>query len=62
MKSKTPPARTTAALFCRFTADNTGASAVEYALLTFIALALVAVVGLLGDSLTALFQRIADAF
>ncbi|HXG79836.1 MAG TPA: Flp family type IVb pilin [Methyloceanibacter sp.] len=49
-------------MFYLFATDNAGASAVEYALLTFIALALVAAVGLLGDTLTTLFQRIAGAF
>lgn len=62
MKSKSPSVRKTAALFYLFATDNAGASAVEYALLTFIALALVAAVGLLGDTLTTLFQRIAGAF
>lgn len=39
-----------------------GASAVEYGLLVgLIAIAIIAVVGLLGDSLTGLFTRVKDA-
>lgn len=42
--------------------DEKGASAVEYGLLIgLIAVAIIAVVGLLGDNLSSLFTRVKDA-
>ena len=45
-----------------FAADDSGASAIEYALMTFITIAIVVVIGLLGDSVSALFMSVQAAF
>ena len=47
----------------RFTSDCSGATAIEYAVVAvLIGAALVAVVGLLGGTVAALYERIASAF
>jgi Flp pilus assembly pilin Flp len=42
----------------RFTADQSAATAVEYAVMTFIAIAIVAVISQLGGSVTAMYERV----
>jgi pilus assembly protein Flp/PilA len=47
--------------FARFLKDSSGATAIEYGLIAgFIALAIVAVVGQMGQTLTTFFQGTAD--
>ena len=46
----------------RLAADRSGATAIEYAVMTFIAIAIVVVIGLLGDSVRGLYEAAANAF
>jgi Flp pilus assembly pilin Flp len=46
----------------RFAADSSGATAIEYALMTFIAIAIVLAISQLGGSVTALYERVQAAF
>jgi Flp pilus assembly pilin Flp len=46
----------------RFGQDDGGATAVEYALMTFVAIAILVAVNLLGGTVAGLYQRVADAF
>jgi Flp pilus assembly pilin Flp len=46
----------------RFARDCSGATAVEYAVMTFIAIAIVVVVNQLGISVAALYDQVATAF
>jgi Flp pilus assembly pilin Flp len=45
-----------------FARDRGGAAAIEYALMTTIAIAIIAVVHTLGGSVTGLYQSVVDAF
>jgi pilus assembly protein Flp/PilA len=57
------PIETLVRTACRFTADNSGATAVEYGLLiAAIALAIVAVVYEIGDSVTGMFEKAAGIY
>lgn len=55
------PARLAATLR-RFAADTTAATAIEYAVMTFIAVAIVAVVSQVGTSVTALYVKVEGIF
>jgi Flp pilus assembly pilin Flp len=46
----------------RFAADTSGATAVEYAVMTFIAIAIVAAISALGGSVTGLYNQVAALF
>jgi Flp pilus assembly pilin Flp len=46
----------------RFAADVSGTTAIEYALMTFIAIAIIVVVGQLGGTVAGLYQSVEDAF
>lgn len=46
----------------RFTADTSGATAVEYAVMTFIAIAIVAAITTLGGSVTGLYEQVRGLF
>ena len=46
----------------RFAADQSAATAVEYAVMTFIAIAIVAVISKLGGSVTAMYERVEGLF
>jgi len=46
----------------RFAADEAGATAIEYAILTFIAVALVVIIGQLGGTVTGLYEQVLAAF
>lgn len=46
----------------RFAQDNSGATAVEYAVLTFIAIAIVAAISQLGGSVTSLYEQVQAVF
>ena len=46
----------------RFAAHQTGATAVEYALMTFIAIAIMLAVSQLGGSVTAMYERVQAIF
>lgn len=45
----------------RFAADECGATAIEYAILTFIAVALVVIIGQLGGTVTGLYEEVLAA-
>jgi len=45
-----------------FASDSSGATAVEYGVMTFIAIAIAVVIGLLGDSVRGLYEAAANAF
>jgi Flp pilus assembly pilin Flp len=51
-----------AALARRFASDSSGAMAVDYAVVAFIAVAIAVAVGLMGDSLAAIYQRVREIF
>ncbi len=46
----------------RFAADQSAATAVEYAVMTFIAIAIVAAITLLGGSVTAMYEQLKGLF
>jgi Flp pilus assembly pilin Flp len=46
----------------RFAADSTGVTAVEYAVMTFIAIAIVLAITQLGDSVGAMYERVQATF
>ena len=46
----------------RLMIDTTGVTAIEYAVMTFIAIAVIAAVTQLGDAVTGLYQSVVDAF
>jgi Flp pilus assembly pilin Flp len=46
----------------RFAADTAAATAVEYAVMTFIAIAIVAAISALGGSVTGLYNQVAALF
>ena len=45
----------------RFAKDSSGATAVEYAVMTFIAIAIVLVVSQLGDAVKAMYESVQEA-
>jgi Flp pilus assembly pilin Flp len=51
-----------AGLTRRFATDASGASAIEYAVMTFIFIAIIVAVSQLGETVTDLYQSAADAF
>ena len=46
----------------RFATESSGATAVEYAVMTFIAIAIVAAISALGSSVTGLYNQVAALF
>ena len=56
-----PPVRLAAAAR-RFAVDHSAATAVEYAVMTFIAIAIVAAITLLGGSVTAMYEQVQGLF
>jgi Flp pilus assembly pilin Flp len=46
----------------RFAADQSAATAVEYAVMTFIAIAIVAAISALGGSVTAMYEQLKGLF
>ena len=51
-----------AAAVRRFAADHSAATAVEYAVMTFIAIAIVMAVSQLGNSVTAMYEQVKGLF
>jgi Flp pilus assembly pilin Flp len=56
-----PPVRLAAAAR-RFAVDHSAATAVEYAVMTFIAIAIVLAVSQLGTSVTGMYERVQGIF
>ncbi len=54
--------RRAAALAHRFVSDESGAIAVEYAVVALIALAIAVAIVLMGDSFSAIYQRVGEIF
>jgi len=46
----------------RFAADASAATSIEYAILTFIAVAVIAVVTQLGSTVTGMYERVLEIF
>ena len=46
----------------RFAADSSGATAIEYGILTLIAIAIMAVVSQIGGSVSGMFEMLKNAF
>ena len=46
----------------RFVADCSGATAIEYGILTLIAIAIMAVISQIGGSVSGMFEMLKDAF